>query len=135
VIVATHDDRMLPIADQLHEMQPKFLAHRNQPPAEVRLPAGSVLFRQGERGDLIYVVESGAVRIERETPAGEPTVLAVLRPGDHFGEMAPLFDLPRSASAVADADAVLTSYTLAAFKEHLGMERLASVLGRQARVG
>jgi putative ABC transport system ATP-binding protein len=132
VIVATHDDRMLPIADQLHEMQPRFLAHRDAAPAEVRVPAGGVLFRQGEPGDLLYVVESGSMRMERTAPDGSVTVLAVVGPGQHFGEMAPLFDLPRSAAAVAAEDSVLTSYTLPAFTQAFGRQRLSSVLGRRA---
>jgi putative ABC transport system ATP-binding protein len=132
VIVSTHDDRMLPIADQLHEMQPRFLAHRHQEPEEIVLPAGTVLFRQGERGDLLYLIQSGRMRMERERSEGGVAVLAVLEAGDHFGEMAPLFDLPRSATAVADVDTVLTSYTIDAFKQQFGLERLGSVLGRRA---
>jgi len=92
------------------------------------VPAGAVLFRQGEPGDLLYVVESGSMRMERTAPDGAVTVLAVVGPGQHFGEMAPLFDLPRSAAAVAGEDSVLTSYTLSAFTPGLRRQRLSSVL-------
>ncbi len=61
---------------------------------------GEVIFREGEEGDRMYVVQSGRVRITKKSPAGELPI-AVLETGEIFGEMA-LFDrLPRSATASA----------------------------------
>lgn len=60
------------------------------------------IFQENDPGDGMYFIASGAVRIEKQTgaAAGAKT-LAILEPGDYFGEMA-LFDRqPRSASAVA----------------------------------
>jgi CRP-like cAMP-binding protein len=59
---------------------------------------GEVLFREHEQGDTMFVLQSGAVRITKETKAGHKT-LAVLGPGEFFGEMAILNAKPRNATA------------------------------------
>jgi CRP/FNR family cyclic AMP-dependent transcriptional regulator len=63
-------------------------------------PAGTVIFREGEPGDHMFVLQSGRVRIAKEQPQG-PRTLAVLGPGEFFGEMAILNDKPRTATAEA----------------------------------
>lgn len=63
-------------------------------------PAGQVLFREGEPGAEMYVIQSGRVRISKVFPSGERT-LAVVGPGEFFGEMAILNDKPRTATATA----------------------------------
>jgi CRP-like cAMP-binding protein len=69
---------------------------------------GDVIFREGEKGEMMYVIQSGKVKITREGPSGEIT-LGVLGGGEIFGEMA-LFDrLPRSATAVAAGEARILS--------------------------
>ena len=62
-------------------------------------PAGAVLFEEGQPGDYMYVVQSGEVEIRRQVGETE-RVLAVLPPGEFFGEMAILNGRPRSATAV-----------------------------------
>lgn len=62
--------------------------------------AGQVLFHEGERGDVMYVVQSGAVRISKRV-GGQDKLLAVLGPGEFFGEMAILNGKPRTATATA----------------------------------
>ena len=57
-----------------------------------------IIFRQGDAGDALFVIQAGKVQIVKNTPRGEST-LATLHKDDIFGEMA-LFDrLPRSARA------------------------------------
>jgi CRP-like cAMP-binding protein len=59
---------------------------------------GDVLFREGESGDVMFVIQSGAVRITKEV-GGEQKALAVLGPGEFVGEMAILNAKPRTATA------------------------------------
>ncbi|MBC8132899.1 MAG: cyclic nucleotide-binding domain-containing protein [Deltaproteobacteria bacterium] len=61
--------------------------------------AGSVIFAEGAVGDKMYLILSGAVRISREVPGMGEEALAVLRPGNYFGEMALIDESPRSADA------------------------------------
>jgi CRP/FNR family transcriptional regulator, cyclic AMP receptor protein len=64
---------------------------------------GDVLFREGECGEVMFVIQSGAVRITKLI-GGDDKVLAVLGPGEFLGEMAILNGKPRTATAtVVDA--------------------------------
>lgn len=67
-------------------------------------PAGTVIFRQGDIGDAMYVIESGSVEIRRRIHDQEH-VLAVLKKGEFFGELAIFNGRPRSATAVVRRDA------------------------------
>ena len=60
--------------------------------------AGDVLFREGESGDVMFVIQNGAVRITKQI-GGDEKVLAVLGPGEFLGEMAILNGKPRTATA------------------------------------
>ncbi len=60
--------------------------------------AGEVLFKEGEPGDRMFVIQAGAVKITKAM-AGESKVLAVLGPGEFLGEMAILNGKPRTATA------------------------------------
>ncbi|MEJ7600494.1 MAG: Crp/Fnr family transcriptional regulator [Kofleriaceae bacterium] len=61
--------------------------------------AGTVLFEEGQPGDYMYVVQTGEIEIRRQVGETE-RVLALLPPGEFFGEMAILNGRPRSATAV-----------------------------------
>ena len=61
---------------------------------------GELIFKEGDEGDRMYVIQSGRVQITKKTSSGDLTI-ATLGSGEIFGEMA-LFDrLPRSATAAA----------------------------------
>jgi putative ABC transport system ATP-binding protein len=115
VVVATHDDRFTPLADRVIELAPRS-APGEGVSSEIRLGTGEVLFEQGEPGQLVYVVEQGAVELYRERPDGEVHVVGRAGPGDYFGELAPLLKLPRSASARAAVPTRLTGYSLRDFR-------------------
>jgi putative ABC transport system ATP-binding protein len=119
VVVATHDTRMLPLADRVVELMPQ-LAYTEHEPDTVELQAGETLFEQGTMGDSIYVVFDGELEIVRELASGGEEVIKVAGPGDYFGEMGPVFGLPRSATVRARTAATVVGYTVQAFREKLG---------------
>ena len=109
VIVATHDDRITNIADTVVELAPHMADHDREP-QQVALAAGQLLFDQGDPSDMVYVVESGEVEVFRMTPDGSEQHMALLTPGQYFGELGPLLNLPRSAAARARTDCSLIGY-------------------------
>ena len=72
------------------------------------VPAGRMVFEQGDPGDSFFMITSGRVRIYRKNAEGMETELAELGPGDSFGEMALLTGAPRSANVAALEDLELT---------------------------
>ena len=60
---------------------------------------GTKIFQHGDAGDKLYLILEGKVRISREVPGMGEEALAVLGPGQVFGEMALLDESPRSADA------------------------------------
>src|SRR6266540_2558708 len=69
--------------------------------------AGAVLFRTGDEGDAMYLIEQGKVRICVRAKDGHEVTLTELHRGDFFGEMALLDGKPRSADARVAEDARL----------------------------
>jgi CRP-like cAMP-binding protein len=70
------------------------------------VPAGTTLFREGDEGATMFVIQTGLVRISKRSKDGTKT-LAVLGPGEFFGELAILNQKPRSATAEVVEDARL----------------------------
>jgi uncharacterized membrane protein len=70
--------------------------------------AGTSLFRAGELGDAMYLIQSGRVRIAVHDAEGKEIVLAELAQGDFFGEMAIIDGKQRSADAAVIEDAHLS---------------------------
>ncbi len=127
VVVATHDDRMIPLADQVVELVPRFVSD-SLGPQRVELAAGETLFEQGDRGDRIYLIDSGSIDVVRARGDGVEEHLATLGVGEHFGEMGPLFGLPRSATARAAEATVVTGYSVKDFRDKVGVERLSDLV-------
>jgi len=79
-----------------------------------RIPQWSVVVKQGDRGDTMFLILEGELRV-RITVSGKETILTTLGVGDFFGDIS-LFDHgPRSADVVANADSLLVKITADAF--------------------
>jgi HEAT repeat protein len=65
---------------------------------------GEVIARQGDVGEEMYIIVSGAVEVRLQTEDGREVPIALRQPGDHVGEMAVISNEPRMASLVARGD-------------------------------
>ncbi len=64
---------------------------------------GETIFEEGSPGQEMYIIASGTVRVTARKPGGE-SLLAVLKPGEFFGEMALVDAAERSGTATAEED-------------------------------
>jgi putative ABC transport system ATP-binding protein len=128
VVISTHDQRMLPLADRVVELVPQFGQAEGGEPEVVELADGEVLFEQGTMGGLIYMLERGEIEIVRRLDDGSEEVRAVLGPGRYFGEIGPLFGMPRSATARARSAGVVTGYSVRDFRQRIGPQGMGDIL-------
>ena len=77
--------------------------------------AGDIIFCEFEPGDAFYLIQTGKVKIVKIIGDLEKT-LAILNPGEFFGEMALLEDAPRSATTIALTDVKLLEFNRANFE-------------------
>ena len=80
-------------------LTPDALALIAQVATEESHALGTKIFQHGDTGDKLYFVMEGKVRISRDVPGMGEEALAVLGPGQVFGEMSLIDDSPRSADA------------------------------------
>jgi putative ABC transport system ATP-binding protein len=158
-LIVTHDNRILDVADRIVSLvdgqiksnvlakesvavclflsrcaafaglTPDTLAKVAEKMTKERHPAGAVVFRQGEEGDKFYLIRRGEVDVVVDEGLPTKKVLATMKEGDFFGEMALLTGEPRRASIVArdsletfalgKADFQTAIQTSASFKEQL----------------
>lgn len=102
-------------------------------------PTGVSIIDEEQPGDLVYILLGGTVRVQVEDAEGEPTILAILGPGDCVGEMSVVDRLTRSASVITREPVVLVWMDRAAFWDCLATIptmtfNLASVLSRRLRL-
>ena len=85
-----------------------------------RLERGDILFHEGDQGDRLYVIAEGKMKLGRTSTDGRENLLAILGPGEMFGELS-LFDPgPRSATVTAVTETQLVSMGHDQLKEFLG---------------
>jgi CRP/FNR family cyclic AMP-dependent transcriptional regulator len=93
--------RRVPIFSGLSEPE---LERISQVAVPRSFPAGSVILREGDRGDTCYVTRSGRARITRQHPDGRAITLTNIGPGEIFGELAMFGGELRSATVQAIED-------------------------------
>ena len=100
-------DDVLRSAPLFRELDDEAAAALRASMEETHPARGEVLFREGDEGDRVYVVSRGKVKLGRTSPDGRENLLALLGPGQMFGELS-LFDPgPRSATASAVIETTL----------------------------
>jgi signal transduction histidine kinase len=87
----------------------------------VQLNAGEVIFREGDPGDLMYLVGQGSVKISKSGRGGQQETLGFIRSGNFFGEMALLDGEPRSAMATAAESTLLGTVDEQTFQHILAL--------------
>jgi putative ABC transport system ATP-binding protein len=131
VIVATHDDRLKPLSDEVVDLTPGAETSEHAP-ARHELGSGDVLFVEGDRGDRVFVVESGTIELTRHRDDGTQELLTTVSDGGYFGELAPMLGLLRSATARAVGHVVVTGYSLRDFRDHVQPSSAGALLSESA---
>jgi len=90
--------REVPLLARLPDADLQALASRGR---VRRFPAGGIVFHEGDPGDALYVVVEGRVRMSVLSGSGGEATLALMGPGECFGDLALLDGRPRSATATA----------------------------------
>ena len=96
--------KRVPLFESLPEVE---LAHFAELTREKTYPKGSVILFENDRGDSLYLVASGQVKVVLIGEDGREVILSALGPGSFFGEMALIDDAPRSAHVIAMEDSTL----------------------------
>ena len=105
-----------------------------------RFRRGEVIFHIGDPGDALFVILTGEVKISLPSETGDEAILATLRAGDVFGELALLDGAPRSASATAISPTETVVLPRDRFRELIATEAgvrdalLASIAGELRRL-
>ncbi len=94
--------------NSLAAIVPKLTEHRFRP--------GQVIFDELTKGRSLYLIIQGRVRITKYTKYGIESLLAVLHPGDFFGELSILDGLPRSSRAEAMDHGIIAEFTASEFR-------------------
>jgi len=83
---------------------------------EKAIKKDELVFDEDSKGDSMYILKTGAVKILKKVKSQENTI-AVLNPGEFFGEMALLDGLPRSAAVRATTDSEILQITLEGYQK------------------
>jgi CRP-like cAMP-binding protein len=110
----------------------KYLSLRMQPR---EFATGSVIVGQEDRGDSLFAITTGRVKVVLYGDSGREIILSILKDGEIFGEMSLLDNQPRSASVIALDPTKLLVLERSAFVRHLETHPATSiaVLGEMSR--
>ena len=89
--------RRVPLFSGLTEQQIERLAAGS---VRRNFPRGRVIVTEGEPSQSLYILLSGRAKVQRSDTEGKEVILAVIGPGECFGEMSLIDDSPRSASVI-----------------------------------
>lgn len=150
IIIVTHDNRILDVADRIinlvdgrirsdvlvqeaaivsqmlarceifSHLTPRSLTEMADHLVAETFPTGTRVIREGDIGDKFYLIRQGSVVVRRGT---QEQLVATLKDGDFFGEMALITGQPRNASVDTTSETILYS---------LNQERFRQAIGRQA---
>jgi CRP-like cAMP-binding protein len=104
-------------------LKPEALRRIARVASEEHHARGTKIFQHGDAGDKLYLILEGKVRISREMPGMGEEALAILGPGQLFGEMALLDEAPRSADARAHERCRLLAIAKDGFDDLLFMDK------------
>jgi CRP-like cAMP-binding protein len=90
----------------------------------VELGVGEYVFREGDEGDRLYIIQRGEVRISRKVPGAGEEAITVLRPGACFGDMSVLDESSRSMDAIVHSRCTLLTISREDFRELLDSDRV-----------
>lgn len=101
------------------------------------MPAGSTVFREGDRGDALYLIREGRVEVYR-TVGGARKLIAILSEGQYFGEMSLLSDEARNATVECLSKTAMVKISRDAFlgivdKDRGMMRELAAVIDERRK--
>ena len=128
VVVATHDERIVPLADKIVALSPR--PEQRSVISELQLAAGETLFEQGDESDVVYVVDVGEIELVRVRADGGEDILARHGPGEYFGELGPMFGIRRSATARAITPAHVTGLPLREFRNRFRGEKASDLVAQ-----
>ena len=84
-----------------------------------KVPAGTIIFRENDPGDAMYIITSGRVAILKRVMEKVDKTLGILEAGEYFGEMSLLLKADRTATARAIEDTEIVKLTRDTFRELL----------------
>lgn len=93
------------------ELRPSHIKRLAKSMSATQFAAGSVVIKEGDQADCLFIVSSGKLEADRGGSAGHSMQLATYRPGDYFGEMALFEGSPRSATVRATEDSECLTMT------------------------
>lgn len=103
-----------------------------------KVAKGTVLFKEGDKGDAAYLIISGKVQLRKDVLSEYPQLVATVGPGDIVGEMALFDNRPRLAEALVADDSEVFEIPRDEFQERLGamnpvMRRILQIMVQRVR--